>query len=306
MNIRSSIFGLLLSCACIALTPNIASAGLPARDPARLELASSSAMVVDLASDQVLYASHPDAVVPIASISKLMTAMVALDARLPLDEVIPVTIHDTRELRGVFSRVRVGSQISRREMLRLALMSSENRAASALAHNYPGGHARFVAAMNDKARTLGMTRTRFVEPTGLSEKNVSTARDLVRLLKAAREYPLIRELSTTPNRDAHFQKPRYAQSFFNTNPLVRNPAWDIEVTKTGFINEAGHCLAMLARLEQRPVAMVLLGTFGKRTHIGDASRVRQWLETGKSAPVPAAARSYRQQRIQQLRLAGQP
>lgn len=306
MNIRSSIFGLLLTCVCIALPPDIvAAAGLPARDPARLELASSSAMVVDLSSDKVLYASHPDAVVPIASISKLMTAMVALDARQPLDELIPVTIRDTRELRGVYSRVRVGSQISRREMLRLALMSSENRAASALAHDYPGGHGRFVAAMNAKARALGMSRTRFVEPTGLSELNVSTARDLVRLLKAARQYPLIRELSTTPNRDAHFQKPRYAQSFFNTNPLVRNPAWDIEVTKTGFINEAGHCLAMLARLEQHPVAMVLLGTFGKRTHIGDASRVRQWLETGKSAPVPAAARSYRQQRIQQLRLAGE-
>lgn len=306
MNIRSSIFGLLLTCVCIATTPDIvAAAGLPARDPARLELASSSAMVVDLSSDKVLYASHPDAVVPIASISKLMTAIVALDARQPLDEVIPVTIRDTRELRGVYSRVRVGSQISRREMLRLALMSSENRAASALAHNYPGGHARFVAAMNAKAKALGMTRTRFVEPTGLSERNVSTARDLVRLLKAAREYPLIRELSTTPNRAAHFQKPRYAQSFYNTNPLVRNPDWDIEVTKTGFINEAGHCLAMLARLEQQPVAMVLLGTFGKRTHIGDASRVRQWLETGKSAPIPAAARSYKRQRIQQLRLADQ-
>lgn len=307
MKIRSSIFGLLLSCACIALTPNIGAAdGRAARDPARLELASSSALVVDLNSDQVLFSSHPDAVVPIASISKLMTAVVALDAQLPLDQVIPVTIHDTRELRGVYSRVRVGSLISRREMLRLALMSSENRAASALAHNYPGGHARFVAAMNAKARALGMSRTRFVEPTGLSELNVSTASDLVRLLKAARQYPLIRELSTTPSRSAYFQKPNYVQGFNNTNPLVRNPAWDIEVTKTGFINEAGHCLAMLARLEHRPVAMVLLGTFGKRTHIGDATRVRQWLETGRSAPIPAAARSYKQQRIQQMRLAGQP
>ncbi|SDT16044.1 murein-DD-endopeptidase. Serine peptidase. MEROPS family S11 [Pseudomonas oryzae] len=311
MKFRSSIIGLVLSCACLGLSPLVgavqpARAAVSSPDPAKLELASSSAMVVDLASDQVLFASHPDAVVPIASISKLMTAVVTLDANLPMDEVIPVTIHDTRELRGVYSRVRVGSQISRKEMLRLALMSSENRAASALAHNYPGGHGRFVAAMNAKARALGMSSTRFVEPTGLSELNVSTARDLVTLLKAARQYPLIRELSTSPNRDARFQKPNYAQSFFNTNPLVRNPAWSIEVTKTGFINEAGHCLAMLARVDQRPVAMVLLGTFGKRTHIGDASRVRQWLETGKSTPIPAAARSYKQQRIQQLRLAGQP
>ena len=302
---RTLILGLLLSFTGLAQPLLAAEPGRAVRDPARLELASSSAMVVDLSTDQVLFASHPDAVVPIASISKLMTAIVTLDARQPLDEVIPVAIHDTRELRGVYSRVRVNSRISRKEMLRLALMSSENRAAAALAHNYPGGHARFVAAMNAKARALGMSRTHFVEPTGLSERNVSTARDLVRLLKAARQYALIRELSTTPNRDAHFQKPNYAQSFFNTNPLVRNPAWSIEVTKTGFINEAGHCLAMLAHVGQRPVAMVLLGTFGKRSHIGDASRVRQWLETGKSTPVPAAARSYKQQRIQQLRLAGQ-
>ena len=304
MKIRSSILAALLSCACLALPLQAAAASAPARDPARLELASSSALIVDLRNDQVLYASHPDAVLPVASISKLLTAMVLLDARQALDEVIPVTIHDTRELRGVYSRVRVGSRISRKEMLRLTLMSSENRAASALAHNYPGGHARFVAAMNDKARALGMRNSRFVEPTGLSEKNVSTARDLVVLLKAARQYSLIRELSTTPTRDARFQSPSYALSFFNTNPLVRNPAWDIQVTKTGFINEAGYCLAMLAQLDGRPVAMVLLNNFGKRTHIGDAGRVRRWLETGQGGPVPAAARSHRQQKQQELRLAG--
>lgn len=304
MKIRSSILAALLSCACLALPLQTAAASATARDPARLELASSSALIVDLRTDQVLYSSHPDAVLPIASISKLMTAMVLLDARQPLDELIPVTLHDTHELRGVYSRVRVGSRISRKEMLRLTLMSSENRAASALAHNYPGGHARFVAAMNTKAKALGMRSSRFVEPTGLSEKNVSTARDLVVLLKAARQYPLISELSTTPTRDARFQQPSYALSFFNTNPLVRNPAWDIQVTKTGFINEAGHCLAMLARVDQRPLAMVLLNTFGKRSPIGDASRVRQWLETGQSSAVPAAARSYRQQKQQALRLAG--
>lgn len=292
--IRSSLFTLLLSCAWIALTPTAHAAGpAAAHDPARLQLASSSAMVVDLDSDQVLFADKPDSVRPIASISKLMTAVVTLDAQLPMDEVIPVTIHDTKELRGVYSRVRVNSQISRKEMLRLALMSSENRAASALAHNYPGGHARFVAAMNAKAKALGMNSTRFVEPTGLSEFNVSTARDLVRLLKAARQYPMIRELSTTPSKTASFRKPNYVLGFNNTNPLVRNPGWDIEVTKTGFINEAGHCLALLTRVSNRPVAMVLLDTSGKRSHIGDATRVRRWLETGKGSPVPAGARSYR-------------
>lgn len=326
MKFRFSIIGLVLSCACLSLSP-FAGAAQPAQvahvaqaakivpatpalpaspDPAKLHLAASSAMVVDLNSDQVLFSSFPDAVVPIASISKLMTAVVTLDANLPMDEVIPVTIRDTRELRGVYSRVRVNSHISRREMLRLALMSSENRAASALAHNYPGGHARFVAAMNAKAKALGMTRTRFVEPTGLSELNVSTARDLVRLLKAARQYPAITELSTTPSRTAYFQKPNYVLGFNNTNPLTRNPSWDIEVTKTGFINEAGHCLAMLARVDRRPVAMVLLDTLGKRTHIGDATRVRQWLETGKSSPIPAAALSHKQRRTNQLRLASQP
>lgn len=260
--------------------------------PGPLRLSSNSAMVVDLDNDQVLFADKPDTVRPIASISKLMTAVVTLDANLPMDEIIPVTIHDTKELQGVYSRVRVGSLISRKEMLRLALMSSENRAASALAHNYPGGHERFVAAMNAKARALGMTSTHYVEPTGLSEHNVSTARDLVRLLKAARQYPMIHELSTTPSKTATFQNPNYVLGFNNTNPLTRNPGWDIEVTKTGFINEAGHCLALLTRVQHRPVAMVLLDTTGKHSHIGDATRVRRWLETGKSSAVPAAAQSF--------------
>ncbi|WP_152387837.1 D-alanyl-D-alanine endopeptidase [Azotobacter salinestris] len=298
MKTRSPFLALLLACACVVAMPGVQAVDKtpPPRTPPSLELASASALVVDLNSGKELFTSHPDVVVPIASISKLMTAVVALDAHQPLDEVIPVLIHDTRELRGVYSRVRVNSRISRREMLRLALMSSENRAAASLAHNYPGGHARFVAAMNAKARALGMHSTRFVEPTGLSEKNVSTARDLVKLLRAARQYPLIRELSTTPSRSAHFQKPSYVQNFNNTNPLVRNAAWRIEVTKTGFINEAGHCLAMLAMVQNRPVAMVLLNTLGKHTHVGDATRVRRWLETGKSSPIPLVAQRHKQQK----------
>jgi len=305
MKIHSPILALLLACACVGgMPPSQAQAAnkshtVPARNS--LELASASALVVDLSSGRELFASYPDVVVPIASISKLMTAMVAVDAGQPLNEFIPVRIHDTRELRGVYSRVRVNSQISRREMLRLALMSSENRAASALAHNYPGGHSRFVAAMNAKARALGMKGTRFVEPTGLSEFNVSTARDLVRLLRAARLYPLIRELSTTPGSSARFLTPNYVQNFNNTNPLVRNPAWDILVTKTGFINEAGHCLAMLAVVQDKPVAMVLLNTLGKRTHIADAVRVRRWLETGKNSSLPAEARRHKQRKQMEWR-----
>nr|WP_175559810.1 D-alanyl-D-alanine endopeptidase [Azotobacter beijerinckii] len=299
MKTRFPIFGLLLACACVAVMPSAQATdkSLSAGTPVALELASASALVVDLNSGQELFASHPDVVVPIASISKLMTAVVTLDAAQSLDEVIPVLIYDTRELRGVYSRVRVNSRISRKEMLRLALMSSENRAASSLAHNYPGGHARFVAAMNAKARALGMRSTRFVEPTGLSELNVSTARDLVRLLRAARQYPLIRELSTTPTQSARFQEPNYVQNFNNTNPLVRNPDWRIEVTKTGFINEAGHCLALLAMVQNRPVAMVLLNTLGKQSHVGDATRVRRWLETGKSTPIPPIAKRHKQQML---------
>ncbi len=302
---RKILCGLGLACLCVAAGPvvSVVAAERPVATQARqgLELASTSALVVDLQSGRELYASHADVVVPIASITKLMTAMVVLDARLPLDEVIPVSIHDTRELQGVFSRVRVGSRLSRGDLLRLSLMSSENRAASALAHHYPGGHAAFVAAMNAKARALGMRNSRFTEPTGLSSGNVSTARELVSLLQAARQYPLIREMSTEPNRDAHFRQPNYALSFFNTNPLVRKGDWDIQVSKTGFTNDAGHCLVMLAQLERRPTAVVLLDSFGKYTRIADANRLRRWLETGQSTPIPDAARQYKQQKQQQFR-----
>lgn len=303
---RNILCGIGLACLCAAALPPLAvqaaerSAGA-AQARQGLELASTSALVVDLQSGREVYASHADVVLPIASITKLMTAIVVLDARLPLDEVIPVTIRDTRELQGVFSRVRVNSQLSRRELLRLALMSSENRAASALAHHYPGGHAAFVAAMNAKARALGMRKSRFTEPTGLSSGNVSTARELVQLLQAAQQYPLIREMSTTPNRDAHFRKPNYALSFFNTNPLVRKGDWSTQVSKTGFTNDAGHCLVMLTRLDGRPTAVVLLDSFGKYTRIADANRLRRWMESGQSAPIPDAARRYKQQKVQQFR-----
>lgn len=291
----------LLFCAVPLPTLTAAHAAQPkAAAESRLELASASALVVDLGTGRELYSSLPDVQVPIASITKLMTAMVMLDARQPMDALLPVTIRDTRELKGVFSRVRVGSVLSRRELLRLSLMSSENRAASTLAHHYPGGHAAFVAAMNAKARALGMGRTRFVEPTGLSPLNLSTARELVTLVKAARQYPLIREMSTYPSGDAFFRQPNYALSFFNTNPLVRKGGWNIQLSKTGFTNDAGHCLVMLADVDRRPVAMVLLDSYGKQSRFGDASRVRTWLETGRASPIPAVARDYRNQKQRQL------
>ena len=171
-----------------------------------------------------------------------MTAMVVLDSKLPLDEVLPIAISETSEMRGVFSRVRVGSQISRRDMLLLALMSSENRAAASLAQNYPGGKNAFVKAMNAKAHALGMKNTRYVEPTGLSLHNVSTARDLTRLLVASRQYPLLSQWTTTPEKTVAFRHPNYTLGFRNTNHLINNKTWNIQLTKTGFTNEAGHCL----------------------------------------------------------------
>ncbi|ACR69987.1 D-alanyl-D-alanine endopeptidase [Edwardsiella ictaluri] len=305
VKLRYSLLSLLILGGSISALP-AAQASEPraaAELRAPLTLASGSAMVVDLNNHQVIYASHPDIQVPIASITKLMTAMVTLDAHPNLDEVIAVDIHRTKELKGVFSRVRVGSELTRRQMLLLALMSSENRAAATLAHHYPGGYDAFIRAMNAKARALGMTRTHYVEPTGLSPDNVSSARDLVKLLQAAKGYPLIGELSTTETRSVTFTHPTYTETFNNTNHLLRNDKWDIQMTKTGFTNQAGHCLAMRTVIGGRPVALVVLDAFGKYTHFADANRLREWMLTGKSAPVPAVALSYKQQKNLGQRLA---
>ncbi|OWJ97874.1 D-alanyl-D-alanine endopeptidase [Pseudomonas sp. A46] len=307
MKIRHSITKLFVLGSCLfvlAGSPVQAQeAAAPVRDPAQLHLASGSVMLLDLKTDKVLYARNPDRVAPIASVTKLMTAMVVLDARQPMDEIIPVTIRDNPDMKGVYSRVRVGSQVNRHDMLLMTLMSSENRAATALAHAYPGGYSAFIKAMNAKARALGMTRTRFAEPTGLSLHNVSSAHDLVLLLKESRKYPMLSQLSTTPEKTITFAKPRYSLGFRNTNNLVRKADWSIQVTKTGFTNKAGHCLVMLTQMNGRPVAMVLLDAFGKYTHVADATRMRRWLETGKSGPVPAAAKHYRQYKDSQIRQA---
>ena len=267
------------------------------------ELAAGSALLVDLKTNQVLYSSNPDFVAPIASVTKLMTAMVTLDAKQSLDEQLPIVIKDTAEMQGVFSRVRVGSQLSRHDTLLITLMSSENRAAASLAHHYPGGHQAFIQAMNAKAQALGMHNSRFVEPTGLSEENVSSAHDLVLMIKAAQQYPLIKQFSTTDERTVAFTKPNYTLGFRNTNALVRKDNWNIQLSKTGFTNSAGHCLVMSTEMNKRPVAFVVLDAFGKYTHMADANRLKKWLETGAITPVPAAALSYKlakQQERQQI------
>lgn len=291
------MFGLLLlSTHAVIIPAAIAKESASPAPTVQQEIASGSAMVVDLRDNHILYSTNPDVVVPIASVTKLMTAMVVLDANQPLDEVISIDISQTKEMKGVYSRVRLNSEISRRDMLLLALMSSENRAAASLAHHYPGGYQAFINAMNAKARSLGMTHTRYVEPTGLSINNVSTARDLTRLLIASKQYPLLSQLSTTHEKTATFLRPAYSLPFRNTNHLVYKPDWNIQLTKTGFTNQAGHCLVMLTMINQRPVALVVLDAFGKYTHFADASRLRNWLESGKITAVPAAAMSYKKQK----------
>lgn len=293
--IRSTLLSLaLLVSGQIVSLPAQATTSLSQLTPiAQPQIASGSAMIVDLTTNKVLFSSHPDRVRPIASITKLMTAMVVLDAHLPMNEMINVDISQTPEMRGVFSRVKLNSQISRRNMMLLALMSSENRAAASLAHAYPGGYHAFIQAMNAKARSLGMKQTRYVEPTGLSTQNVSSAQDLVKLLKATREYPMLGALSTTKEETAVFAHPSYALPFRNTNHLVYKNDWHIQLTKTGYTDEAGHCLVMRTMINNRPVALVVLDAFGKYTHFADANRLRSWIETGKAAPVPAAALAYK-------------
>ena len=243
--------------------------------PDKLALKSSVALVMDQDTNEVLFSKNSQAVLPIASITKLMTAVVVTDAQLPLDEVLTVTADDVDTEKGSRSRLSVGSQLTRGEMLHLALMSSENRAAHALGRNYPGGLPVFVSAMNAKAQVLGMTDTRYVEPTGLSSLNQSSAHDLAALVKVAHTYPLIRELSTSPEFlvDVGSRKLQY----HNTNRLVSNPTWDIGLQKTGYITEAGRCLVMQASLAGRKLIMVFLDSSGLNTRLADAERVRRWV-----------------------------
>jgi D-alanyl-D-alanine endopeptidase (penicillin-binding protein 7) len=306
VKIRLSILSLLFAVTGILITP-IASAGettAAPRDNTRLKLASGSTLLVDLQTNKVIYANNPDVVVPIASVSKLMTGLVVVEARQNMDEYININISDTPEMKGVFSRVKLNSEMPRREMLLIALMSSENRAAASLAHHYPGGYAAFIAAMNAKARALGMNSTHFVEPTGLSPRNVSTARDLSKLLVAAHKYPLLTELSTTKQKTVSFRKPNYSLGFRNTDHLVNKPNWNIELTKTGFTNAAGHCLVLVTHMANRPVALVILDAYGKYTHFADATRIRKWVETGNSATVPSVALQYKSDKNLKQRQSG--
>jgi D-alanyl-D-alanine endopeptidase (penicillin-binding protein 7) len=244
--------------------------------PEGVALRSNVAFVVDQNTSEVLFDKNSTSVVPIASISKLMTAMVVLDSKMPLTDQIEVTDEDRDYIKHTGSRLHVGSVLSREDMLHIALMASENRAAAALSRYYPGGRPAFIAAMNAKAKALGMNDTHFESPTGLTSENVSTARDLVKMIDAAYQYPLIRKFSTDRSYDVYPGKGVLAYN--STNALVRNPTWDIGLQKTGFINEAGECLVMQATIHGRPMVLVLLDSTGKYSRFADATRLRKWLD----------------------------
>ncbi len=255
---------------------------LPALDPARLALRSAYAFVWDAAQKRELYSKAADTVTPIASITKLMTAMVVLDAELPLGEPIKIEQEDVDTLRNSLSRLPVGWVLTRGDLLQLALMSSENRAAHALARTYPGGKEACVAAMNLKAAALGLCHTQFADSSGLNAANVSTARDLARMVEETGRYALIRAITTTPEYEVRAISPPRSRLFGNSNGLVRDPRWPITLSKTGYISNSGFCLVMEADLASRTVIMVFLDAQGKESRFGDANRVRAWLEPALS------------------------
>lgn len=248
---------------------SIASAGN------RLSVQSASAIVIDQLTGNIIYEKNSQKIVPIASVTKLMTAMVLLDSKPLMNKMLTIAAEDVDNFKHSRSRLSVGTSMTVHEMLRLALMSSENRAASALSRNYPGGKRAFINAMNRKALVLGLNHTRFRDPTGLYAENSSSARDLAKMVAAAARYPLIREFTTTQQ---HYQQVgKRSLVFNNTNPLVKNPKWKIGVSKTGYINEAGKCLVMQSWFEERPTIIVLLNAPGKLTPVGDSQRIKEWL-----------------------------
>ena len=273
--------GCALACNAIAAQPVATDPPLnpafaaKARAP---DLKSAAVLVVGQQDGRALYAKNTDTVVPIASITKLMTAMVVLDSQLPLTEPIAIATDDIDDIKGTRSRLKVGTTLTRGDLLRLALMASENRAAAALTRAYPGGARAFVAAMNQKAVELGMLHSRFVDGTGLSSDNVSNADDLAKMVSTAYRYTVIREYTTDSAYAVTLANGRTLQ-YRNSNRLVQNPHWTIGLSKTGYINEAGRCLVMQAVIAATPVIIVLLDSWGRLTRVGDANRIKKWIES---------------------------
>lgn len=287
-----------LGLACSASAQNEEEAESPAR--ADLQLASISAIVAKVGEQEPLFSKRADWALPIASLTKMMTALVVVESDADLDEWLTVTDRHFPAAANAFSRIRPESEAQREDFLRVALMSSENYAAYLLARHHPGGYDAFIEAMNAKARALGMSQTRFVDSSGLSDDNVSTAGDLLKLVQAAYANETLRELSTDGRHSIRFRKPGYTLHFGNTNPLVHSSRWDVDLTKTGYLNAAGRCLLMVVDIDGEPTAVVLLNSFGTRTPLGDAGRIRRWLETGQGGSVAQAAKRYEQETVQAL------
>ena len=257
-----------------------------ANPAAKPEVRSASALIVDATSGEVLFERQPKLITPIASITKLMTSLVVLDGLQPLDEVITIKADDRWKGKGAFSHIPNGTKLTRSELMRLALMASENLAARVLASNYPGGMTAFVHTMNVKAKALGMTQTHFDDPSGLSSANVSTARDLVKLINAASRQSVIRDYSTLTSYEVRLAKRPFV--YRNTNLLIGKQDWDIAVQKTGFTNDAGQCLVMQTTIDGRLVNMVFLNSFGSLTRTADARRIRRWMEAQRMPSVASA------------------
>jgi serine-type D-Ala-D-Ala endopeptidase (penicillin-binding protein 7) len=279
-NPREPSLGLRVAAGLILAALAFQATAQPIRDP---KLKSTSVLIIDQNDSSVLYSRHSDVAMPIASITKLMTALVVLDAKQPLDESIQVTDADRDLSKGAFSRLAVGTTLTRGDLMHLALMASENRAAHALGNNYPGGMPAIVAAMNAKASALGMSNAHFVDSTGLSSQNVASPEDLSKLVIAASRNSTIREYSTDKSYAVKVR--RRLVEFHNTDNLVANPTWNIVVQKTGYIAEAGKCLVMAAIIEGRSVVIVLLDSFGKYTRVADAKRIKSWMEASANQRV---------------------
>ncbi|MES9967661.1 MAG: serine hydrolase [Sedimenticola sp.] len=280
---------LLLPAVTLAASQTVPAAGTSASDtewdslnPKRLKLRSKSALVID-GSGQTVYAKDIDQPRPIASITKLMTAMVIIDSGLSLEEKIRIGKADRDLLKLTGSRLKYGATLSRGELLRVALLASDNRAASALGRTFPGGHEGIIEAMNHKAAVLGMSTSRFTDPTGLDAGNIASARDLAKMVRAAMAYPLIRQATTSKSVEVYPYKGRGMLRFGNTNRLLKNRKWKIRLSKTGYINESGRCLIMMADIAKKPLMIVLLDSFGKLTPFGDSNRLRKWIESELSS-----------------------
>lgn len=287
---------LICSFFLLAIFPQSAVSAPPSAEG--LNLASVNAAVGYIGKDDLLFSKHPDRSVPIASLTKLMTALVVMRSGAPLDEWLEVYPRHRKAPNNGYSRIRLHSELKRGDMLRIAIMSSENLAAYTLARHYPGGFDKFVDAMNATAAKLGMTHSRFVGPSGLSPRNQASPADMVRLVKAAYQYPELRKYSTTGYFTAHFRQPRYSLAYGNTDVLVHRGSWDVNLSKTGYLTEAGRCLVLVNRVEGHDVVAVLLDSFGTRSPIGDAGRIRRWLKTGRGGAIASAARDYERQRNQ--------